>query len=52
MPQEKIERHFPGLVDEEWRITSESDPGYNCIAFAVFDTQWKMDQQVRQSRRH
>jgi hypothetical protein len=38
MPKERIERHFPRLVDEEWRITSESDPGYNCIAFAAFDT--------------
>jgi hypothetical protein len=38
MSTEGIERHFPELAEENWRITSEFDPRYNCVAFAAHDT--------------
>jgi len=39
MPIEEIEQIFPGLKTGQWQITSEADKRYNCIAFAVHDTQ-------------
>lgn len=44
MPIEEIEQDFPGLEKCEWSITSEADAseaddGYNCVAWAVHDTQ-------------
>lgn len=39
MPIEELEQDFPGLKAGEWSITSELDEGYNCVAFAVHDTQ-------------
>ncbi|MDQ3009451.1 MAG: hypothetical protein M3X11_01925 [Acidobacteriota bacterium] len=38
MPKEEIEQDFPKLAEDGWRIASEIDPAYNCIAFAVRDT--------------
>ncbi len=38
MPIEEIEQDFPGLQTGEWRVTSDADEAYNCIAFAVHDT--------------
>lgn len=38
MPKEEIEQDFPKLAEEDWQITSEIDPAYNCVAFAVGDT--------------
>ena len=35
---EHIEVIFPGLRDKEWRLTSPSEPRYNCIAWAAHDT--------------
>jgi hypothetical protein len=32
----EVEREFPNLKD--YAVTSEDDPGYNCIAFAAGDT--------------
>jgi hypothetical protein len=45
MPEEDIEADFTNLKPGEWRITSEYDEGYNCIAFAVHDTRqfWDPD---------
>lgn len=38
MPKEDIELDFPNLAEDGWQITSEIDPAYNCVAFAVRDT--------------
>ncbi len=38
MPKEDIEQDFPQLVSNQWRATSEIDPAYNCVAFALRDT--------------
>jgi hypothetical protein len=45
MPEEDIEADFTNLRLGEWRISSEYDEGYNCIAFAVHDTRqfWDPD---------
>ncbi len=39
MPIEDIEQDFPDLETCEWSVTSEADEGYNCVAWAVHDTQ-------------
>lgn len=38
MPTAELEQSFPSLKNSEWRITSEKDSRYNCVAFAVHDT--------------
>ena len=38
MPRTDIETDFVKLRTEQWRISSEIDDSYNCIAFAVHDT--------------
>lgn len=38
MSIEDIENAFPNLVGSTWRISSDMDDAYNCIAFAVYDT--------------
>lgn len=45
MSIEAIEEDFPRLRAGEWRISSEIDERYNCIAFAVHDTRqfWDPD---------
>ena len=37
MVRDDWERIFPGLVGAAYTITSPSDPGYNCIAWAAQD---------------
>lgn len=38
---EEIESYFPGLRGKDWRLTSQRDTQYNCIAWAACDsTQW------------
>ena len=39
MPKADIEADFTRLRAEKWEISSAIDDGYNCIAFAVHDTQ-------------
>jgi len=34
-----IERRFPGLQQAAWRITSPATDAYNCVAWAVHDTE-------------
>jgi hypothetical protein len=37
----KLEKAFPSLRNSDYKITSEKDPGYNCIAWAAgFDNIW------------
>lgn len=38
MPTADLEQDFLGLRNSGWSITSEQDPHYNCVAFAVYDT--------------
>ena len=38
MSKDEIEKDFPKLAEDGWQITSEVDPAYNCVAFAVRDT--------------
>jgi hypothetical protein len=39
MPRADIESDFTKLTAEKWEVSSAIDDGYNCIAFAVHDTQ-------------
>jgi hypothetical protein len=39
MPIEDIEEDLPGLKPGDWSVSSEADDGYNCVAWAVRDTQ-------------
>jgi hypothetical protein len=32
-----LEEDFPGLIDSEYEVKSETDPQYNCVSFAVGD---------------
>ena len=34
-----IERRFPGLQPAAWRVTSPATDAYNCVAWAVHDTE-------------
>lgn len=38
MSTEEFLKRFPRLADEGFAVTSEADPGYNCIAWAAGDT--------------
>ena len=37
--EEEIERVFPGLTGTPWEIASPQDGTYNCVAFALGDTE-------------
>lgn len=37
-PEQELEAVFPGLVGAAWEIASPRDPTYNCVAFALGDT--------------
>lgn len=43
MSIEAIEEDFPNIRAINWRISSEIDDAYNCVAFAVHDTQQYWD---------
>lgn len=34
-----LEDLFPGLIGSDWRVTSPADRRYNCIAWAIGDSQ-------------
>ena len=38
-PEEELELAFPGLVGTDWEIASPQDATYNCVAFALADTE-------------
>lgn len=38
-PEEELERAFPGLVGTDWEVASPEDASYNCVAFALGDTE-------------
>ena len=38
MPSENLERLFPGLRRESFRVTSPESPEYNCVAWAAGET--------------
>ena len=38
-PEEELELAFPGLVGADWEIASPQDATYNCVAFALADTE-------------
>ncbi len=46
MSIEEIESAFPNLSGSTWRISSDIDEAYNCIAFAVYDTQQFWDPNI------
>jgi hypothetical protein len=46
MSIQDIENAFPNLRGSPWRISSEIDESYNCIAFAVYDKQQFWDPNI------